>query len=118
MSHILKYFTIFMLSFSICVEANSFTNNSISLLPMIVAFITITFFMLIWPQRKIQKQHRELLQNLYVGTEVKLTSGIVGTITVLYEQYVVMAISGSNTITIDKNAIATILPKGSIQAIS
>jgi len=53
------------------------------LLPSLIfllVFIAIFYFMLIWPQRRKQRQHRELIASLKRGDEVITSGGLVGKI--------------------------------------
>jgi len=51
-----------------------------SLLPLILIFV-VFYFLLIRPQQKKQKQHRELLAALHRGDRVVTAGGVIGTIT-------------------------------------
>ncbi|MDR2458823.1 MAG: preprotein translocase subunit YajC, partial [Holosporales bacterium] len=50
-----------------------------SFLPML-AFIAILYFLLIRPQQKRQKQHKELISALKKGDKVVTSSGIIATV--------------------------------------
>ena len=57
------------------VAGGSRTDGSFSLL-MIVGIFVLFYFMMIRPQNKRAKQHKELITKLQKGDEVVLTSGI------------------------------------------
>ena len=48
---------------------------------IIPIFLVIIYFMMIRPQQKRVKEHRELLQSLEVGDEVVTSAGVYGMIT-------------------------------------
>ncbi|MBR5236932.1 MAG: preprotein translocase subunit YajC [Clostridia bacterium] len=60
-----------------------------SFLPMIL-LIVVFYFLLIRPQRKRDKENREMLANLKVGDEIITIGGIVGTITKIKDEKIVI----------------------------
>jgi preprotein translocase subunit YajC len=78
--------------------------------------ILIFYFILIRPQTKRAKEHRELVAGLSKGDEVVTNGGIMGKITEVGEQYVTLEIADSVQIRVQKPAVATVLPKGSLKA--
>jgi len=62
-------------------------------LPMLVLMFAIFYFLLIRPQQKKTKQHKELLANLRKGDNVITSGGIYGKITGLTNDMVVMEIA-------------------------
>jgi preprotein translocase subunit YajC len=84
--------------------------SSPTVLPLLVAFSLITYFMIIRPQNKSDSEHRRLIATIKVGDKIKLTCGIIGTISEFDEENIVLKVSESSTITVDKNALCNILP--------
>lgn len=78
--------------------------------------ILIFYFILIRPQSKRAKEHRELVSNLSKGDEVITNGGMLGKITEVNEQFVTLEIADNVAIKVQKPAVATVLPKGSIKA--
>ena len=72
--------------------------------PFILIFL-IFWFLIIRPQQKKAKAHRELLENLKKGDEVKTDSGIHGTITRLGNDFVALEIANKVQIRIDRTRI-------------
>ena len=73
--------------------------------PFILIFV-IFWFLIIRPQQKKAKAHRELLQNLKKGDEVKTDSGIHGSIIRLADDSVTLEIAHKVQIRIDRVRIA------------
>jgi preprotein translocase subunit YajC len=48
-----------------------------SILPLILIFV-VFYFLLIRPQQRTQKQHREMLQNVHRGDDIVTNGGLVG----------------------------------------
>ena len=78
--------------------------------------ILIFYFILIRPQSKRAKEHRALVGGLSKGDEVITNGGILGKIIDVSEQYVNIEIADNVQIKIQKSAVATVLPKGSLKA--
>lgn len=74
--------------------------------PMIAVFV-IFYFLLIRPQKKQQKQHKEMLLTLKKGDTVITNSGILGDIFTVEEKFFVLNIAEKTRIKILKSQIAT-----------
>lgn len=92
-------------------------GSFLSVLPMLIIFIAVFYFLLIRPQSKRAKEQRNLLNSLAMGDEVLTTGGIVGRITKLRDNYIVLLISKDMEMTFQKGAIVSILPKGTMESI-
>ena len=86
-------------------------------LPMIAIFV-VFYFLLIRPQQKKAKETRAMLEALQKGDEVVTAGGIVGKISKLTDQYATVEIAPNVEISVQRGAIAQILPKGTIKATS
>ncbi|MCA1900730.1 MAG: preprotein translocase subunit YajC, partial [Candidatus Hydrogenedens sp.] len=60
------------------------------MLPMILAFIAIMYFLMIRPQQKREKERREMLNALTKGDKVVTTGGMYGTVVDLSEDKVTL----------------------------
>ena len=92
-------------------------GSFLSVLPMLVIFIAVFYFLLIRPQSKRAKEQRELLTGLAMGDEVLTSGGIVGRITKLRDSYIVLMIAKDIEMTFQKGAIVSVLPKGTMESI-
>lgn len=84
---------------------------------MIVAIFVLFYFMLIRPQSKRAKQHKELVSSLKKGDEIITAGGILGKVVSLDEQYVKLSPSQGVEIVLQRNSVTTVLPKGTIESI-
>lgn len=66
-----------------------------SMLPMVLIFVVFYFF-LIRPQRKKDKQVKEMLNNLKTGDRVCTIGGIYGTITGIKDDSVILTVGNQN----------------------
>ena len=83
---------------------------------VMIGMVVIFYFLLIRPQQKRAKEHRKMIEAVSKGDEVVTTGGILGEIVELTEQYLTLEIADKVHIKIQRSAIATILPKGSLKA--
>lgn len=84
---------------------------------MIAAIFVLFYFMLIRPQNKRAKEHRDLLGRLKKGDEVITTGGMLAKVVSLDEQYVRVSIAEGVEIHLQKGAVSSVLPKGTIKAL-
>ncbi len=82
---------------------------------MLVVFFAIFYFLLIRPQSKKAKAQRAMLSNLGKGDEVVTASGIMGKITEIQDTSVTVEIASNVNIQLQKGAISSVLPKGSVK---
>ncbi len=87
-----------------------------SFLPLIVIFL-LFFFMIIRPQMKQAKEQRNMIAALQKGDEVVTSGGIVGKVTKVTDAFVTLEIATNTEITVQKHAIQSALPKGTIKSI-
>ena len=78
--------------------------------------ILIFYFLLIRPQSKRAKQHRALVAGISKGDEVVTSGGLLGKITDVSEQFVTLEVADNVQVRIQKSAVSTVLPKGSLKA--
>lgn len=86
-----------------------------SLLPLIV-IVVIFWFLLIRPQMKRNKQHRELVAGLSAGDEVVTAGGMLGKITEVGESFVSLELTDGVVIKLQKHSVAQVVPKGTIDS--
>lgn len=84
---------------------------------MIGAIFVLFYFMLVRPQTKRAKEHRALIESLKKGDEVITSSGMLAKITNLEDQYVKANIAEGVEITLQRAAVTTILPKGTLKSL-
>jgi preprotein translocase subunit YajC len=91
------------------------TDPLMSFLPLIL-IIVIFYFLLIRPQTKRQKEHRQMIEALGSGDEVVTGGGLLGRIKEVGEQYVTVEFSDNVTMKVQKNTISAVLPKGTMKS--
>jgi len=79
--------------------------------PLIIMF-AIFYFLLIRPQQKKAKQHKELLGGLKKGDRVVSSGGLHGTVTGLTEDVVTMEIAAKVRVKVSRASISGFMAKG------
>lgn len=78
----------------------------------------LIFYFLIWrPQSKRSKEHQELMGSLNKGDEVMTNGGILGKLTKVDDNYIVLQISDNVEVKMQKSSVAAVLPKGTLKSI-
>ncbi len=86
------------------------------LLPIVLMFVLL-YFMMIRPQMKRAKEHKSMTETLQKGDEVVAAGGMLGKITKVTDAYVSIEISPNVEISVQRLAVQTLLPKGTIKSI-
>ncbi len=86
-------------------------GSLIGLLPMLALFV-IFYFLLIRPQQKRQKEHKNMVGGLAKGDEVVTMGGVLGKITAVDENFVTLQISKDTEIKVQRMSIQAMMPKG------
>jgi len=86
-----------------------------SFLPLIIIFV-IFYFLLIRPQMKRAKEHRKLVAELATGDEVVTNGGLLGRITRVGESFVTLELADNVQVKVQRHAVASVLPKGTIKS--
>ena len=82
-----------------------------SLLPLVVIFI-LFYFLLIRPQQKRAKQHKEMVAALKKGEEIVTNGGLLGKVTDVEDNFVTIELASGLNVRIQRQAIAQVMPKG------
>ncbi|KPK11114.1 MAG: preprotein translocase YidC [Acidithiobacillales bacterium SG8_45] len=83
---------------------------------MMVILFGLMYFMIIRPQSKRAKEHRQMVEALAKGDEVVTNGGALGRVTAVGEQFVTVEIASGVEIKVQRAAIASIMPKGTIKS--
>ena len=88
-------------------------DTLMGLLPIVLMFV-ILYFLMIRPQMKKAKEHKAMIDALQKGDEV-VAVGIVGRITKIDDNYVGLEVASNVVIQVQRQAVNTLLPKGTIK---
>lgn len=85
-------------------------------LPIVLMFVLL-YFLMIRPQMKRQKEQKSMIEALQKGDEVVTAGGVAGKITKLGDTYLSLEVAPGTEISVQKAAVQTLLPKGTLKAI-
>ncbi len=91
-------------------------GDLMSFLPIIFIF-ALFYFMLIRPQMKAAKLQKAMIDALKAGDEVATTGGLIGKVTKVGDNFVSIEIGANTVINVQKHAVQTLLPPGTIKSI-
>ena len=92
------------------------TRGLMGLLPLVLMFVVL-WFLMIRPQMKRAKEHKALVEALARGDEVITGGGIAGRVTEVGDSFVQVEIAPNTVIAVQKQAVATVLPKGTLKSL-
>jgi len=82
-----------------------------SLLPLVVIFI-LFYFLLIRPQQKRAKQHKEMVTALKKGEEIVTNGGLLGKVTDVDDNFITLEISSGLNVKVQRQPVAQVMLKG------
>jgi preprotein translocase subunit YajC len=84
------------------------------LLPLVLIFV-VFYFLLIRPQTKRAKEHKEMVGKLQAGDEVVTNGGLLGRIAEVGDNFLALEIAEGVTIKVQRFQVAQLMPKGTIK---
>ena len=88
----------------------------IGFLPIILMFVLL-YFLMIRPQMKRAKEHKAMVEALQKGDEVITAGGLLGKVTAVTDAYVSVEIAAGTEVSVQKGAVQTLLPKGTLKSV-
>jgi preprotein translocase subunit YajC len=85
-------------------------------LPLVLIFV-VFYFLLIRPQTKRAKEHKNMVAALEVGAEVVTNGGILGKVTEVSEQFLTVEVAQGVNVKVQRHAVAQVLPKGTLKSV-
>jgi len=100
--------------------AGDATSGLMGMLPIILMFV-ILYFLMIRPQMKRQKEHRNLVAGLGKGDEVITSGGLLGKVTKVGDAYITIEVAELADkpveVVMQRTAVSNVLPKGTIKSL-
>lgn len=93
-------------------EAAQQPGALVQFLPLII-LAAVFYFLLVRPQLKRNREHREMVAALAVGDEVVTGGGIMGRVLEVHESHVLLDL-GDSKVRFQKQSVQNILPKGTL----
>jgi preprotein translocase subunit YajC len=86
-----------------------------TVLPLLLIFV-VFYFLLIRPQSKRAKEHREMVTKLVAGDEIVTTGGVLGRVVEVGESFITLQIASGVAIQVQKFQVAQLVPKGTFKS--
>ena len=83
----------------------------------LVVLFGLFYFIAIRPQRKRQKEHTDMVSALKKGDEVSMSSGMLGKITALDDNYITLGVTGGLELKFQLAHVNAVLPKGTLKSV-
>ena len=74
------------------------------------------YFLLIRPQQKRAKEHKQMVDGLKPGDEVVTGGGVLGRVSAVNEQFASVEVAPNTVLKIQRHSIVAVLPKGTLKS--
>jgi preprotein translocase subunit YajC len=91
-------------------------SGFMGLLPIILMFVLL-YFLMIRPQMKRAKEQKAMIEALQKGDEVVAAGGVVGRISEMGDAYLTLEVAPNTALTVQRTAVQTLLPKGTMKSL-
>jgi preprotein translocase subunit YajC len=95
--------------------AASSDGGLLGMLPLLLIFV-LFYFMLIRPQTKRAKEHKNMVAELSKGDEVVTAGGVLGRVTDVGESFLTVKIANDVQVKVQKHTITALVPKGTMKS--
>ncbi len=85
---------------------------------ILIFFFAIFYLLILRPQTKRAKEHRDMVSALEKGDEVIAGGGILGKVTEVADQYITVKVDDNVSLNIQRQAVSQVLPKGTIKEVA
>ena len=90
------------------------SGTLMSVLPLVLIFV-VFYFLLIRPQTKRAKEHREMVAKLAAGDEIVTNGGLLGRIGEVDDNFVTLEVARNVSVRVQKFQVAQLMPKGTFK---
>ena len=106
----------FFISSAYAQAAGASGQSGIMQIALMAGLFGLMYFMLIRPQTKKAKEHRDMVAKLAVGDEVVSAGGLLGRITEAGETFVALEIASGVVVKVQRFQISQLMPKGTFKS--
>jgi len=83
----------------------------------LVLLFVVFYFLLIRPQMKRAKEHKNMVASLAKGDEVVTGGGLLGRVTKVGDHFVTLEIADGLEVKVQKQALGSVMPKGTMKTL-
>ena len=87
----------------------------LGMLPLLLIFV-LFYFMLIRPQTKRAKEHKNMVEAMSKGDEIVTNGGLLGRVTEVGESFLTVRIADGVEVKVQKQSVSTLVPKGTMKS--
>lgn len=87
----------------------------LGMLPLLLIFV-LFYFMLIRPQSKRAKEHKNMVEALAKGDEVVTNGGLLGRVSEVGESFLTVKIADGVEVKVQKQSVSALVPKGTMKS--
>lgn len=87
----------------------------LGMLPLLLIFV-LFYFMLIRPQTKRAKEHKNMVEALAKGDEVVTNGGLLGRVSDVGESFLTVRIADGVEVKVQKQSVSALVPKGTMKS--
>lgn len=91
------------------------TGSGYSSLIMLGIFVVVFYFLMLRPQQKRAKEHRNMINAIAKGDEVITNGGLLGKVSDIGEQFITLSLADNLEIKVQKSAVTAVVPKGTLK---
>jgi len=81
---------------------------------MMVGMFVVFYFLLIRPQQKRQKEHKNMVTGLAKGDEIVTMGGVLGKIIAVDDNFITVEVAKGTEIKVQRMSVQAMMPKGTI----
>lgn len=89
-------------------------STLMNMLPILVMF-GVLYLVMIRPQMKKQKEHKNMIDNIVKGDEVVTAGGLLGRISKLGDAFISVELADGVEVQMQRSAVVQVLPKGTMK---
>ena len=89
-------------------------STLMNMLPILVMF-GVLYLVMIRPQMKKQKEHKNMIDNIVKGDEVVTAGGFLGRISKLGDAFISVELADGVEVQMQRSAVVQVLPKGTMK---
>ncbi|HEC84211.1 MAG: preprotein translocase subunit YajC [Candidatus Parabeggiatoa sp. nov. 2] len=86
----------------------------INILMLVVLFV-VFYFLLIRPQTKRVKEHKQMVESLAKGDEIVTNGGLLGRIAQIGDNFIMLEVATNTEVKVQRQSVAAVMPKGTMK---
>ncbi len=83
---------------------------------LLLGMFVLFYFLLIRPQQKRAKEHKQMIDAIKTGDEVVMGGGVLGRVSGISEQFASVEIADGVVVKVQRHSVIAVLPKGTLKS--